>query len=63
VATGDHVVLSNGAFKCMHCGDTYAMPLPCNIGVIVAASKAYLQAHRRCRKPKVDCQKSTPKDV
>lgn len=48
---GDHVVFleGGGGFRCLHCGNAYPMELPCEIGVMAAAGKAYVRSHRGCR--------------
>ena len=34
---------------CLRCGARYAMTLPVEVSVFVAAARAFLAAHRRCR--------------
>ena len=52
----DHVVASkNGSeFKCKHCGAAQPMAMPCELGVYVAASEAFLKNHRDCPPPPAD---------
>lgn len=47
-ANSDHVVMKDNAFCCLRCGDRYTMNMPVDLGVMIAASKAYVARHRRC---------------
>ena len=49
----DHVIMdpSTEAFKCLHCGDIYKPAIPCLLDVLVAMSRAFVHAHKNCKKP------------
>lgn len=44
-----HVVWTGPAWSCLHCGDSYAMPLPCRVTVYTAALTAFIDEHRDCQ--------------
>ena len=52
---GDHVVVYSdrrgAGGKCLHCGDELIVALPVDLGVWVAAGKAFARRHRNCPKP------------
>lgn len=63
-SNADHVVLSEGAFHCKHCGDRYPMQLPCDLGVLAGASRSYVARHRNCAAKKVEpVSDPSPQDV
>jgi hypothetical protein len=49
-----HVIWeANGSlFRCLHCADAYRPAMPCPVDVFIAASRAYIKAHRACKAPR-----------
>lgn len=41
--------------RCEHCGDRYALPLPCSVSVVAAVLRAYVDDHSGCR-PRVESE-------
>lgn len=39
-------------WHCRRCDDRYTMNLPCSIGVLSAAMRAFQSEHRGCREPR-----------
>lgn len=52
-ANTDHIVVgpTPATGKCLHCGQELHLGLPMNINVWVAATKAFVKAHRECPVP------------
>ena len=49
----------NGAtVHCLHCGQKYAMNLPCIVSVWVAAMKEFSKVHRNCRDQRIETKRS-----
>jgi hypothetical protein len=47
----DHIVMHDKGAKCLHCGRYLEIPLPIEISVFVAMSKAFVKSHKNCKKP------------
>lgn len=49
----DHVVMlrNTSTIKCLHCGMTYDINVPCPSSVFVAILNAYVESHKHCEKP------------
>lgn len=49
----DHVVMDTrtNAFRCEHCGATYAPTMPAPINLFSAMCNEFVKAHRHCKKP------------
>jgi hypothetical protein len=46
----DHIIGMTGTKKmlCSHCGTTLDIPLPIEISVFIAMSKAFVKSHKDC---------------
>jgi len=47
-------------FHCLHCGQRYALNLPCPINVSVAAMNAFVDLHEHCADTRVDAEYKAP---
>ena len=46
----DHVVLvPPSTVLCRHCGESYAIAMPCSVSILAAAGGAFTKDHARCR--------------
>ncbi len=49
------------AMECLHCGEIQRFVMPMQVGVYMAAGKAFERLHRHCRKRDVSEQKEKSK--
>jgi hypothetical protein len=43
-----HIVMHDKGAKCMHCGRYLEIPMPIELSVFLAMSKAFVKAHVNC---------------
>jgi len=43
-----HVRLVGSKLQCRHCGDSYIIFTPCEIPVLIATARAYVESHAAC---------------
>lgn len=46
----DHIVIQSNIAKCLHCGSTYQIWMPCPISIFEAIVTQFLKMHRDCKK-------------
>lgn len=49
----DHIVMvrNTHTLKCLHCGVTYEMAMPCPAEIFVAILDAFIESHKDCEAP------------